>query len=103
MPMSSFSHGRSSSRSSSSSSGKSPSRSPLFRALITLGVLALCGFLDWSNSPRLGLDLKGGTKSILETQDTKRVEANAQSTDRALQILRQRVDALGVAEPTLAR
>ena len=40
---------------------------------------------------------------MLETQDTERVKADARSTDRALEVLRGRVDALGVAEPTLAR
>ncbi|MGH3423541.1 MAG: protein translocase subunit SecD [Nocardioidaceae bacterium] len=85
------------------SSGSPASRAPLWRAVITLGVLALCAFLVWNNSARLGLDLKGGTQIVLETQDTERVQADAESTDRALQILRGRVDALGVAEPTLAR
>ena len=31
------------------------------------------------------------------------MKADAESTDRALEVLRGRVDALGVAEPTLAR
>ena len=31
------------------------------------------------------------------------VKANAESTDRALEVLRRRVDALGVAEPSIAR
>ncbi|NLT56551.1 MAG: protein translocase subunit SecD [Actinomycetales bacterium] len=52
---------------------------------------------------RLGLDLRGGTQIVLETQDGPDVTANAESTDRALEVLRRRVDALGVSEPTLAR
>ena len=55
------------------------------------------------DSAALGLDLKGGTQIVLETRDSKRVKADAESTDRALAVLRGRVDALGVAEPTLAR
>jgi SecD/SecF fusion protein len=53
--------------------------------------------------PTLGLDLRGGTQVVLEAQDSPSVQADAESTDRALEVLRRRVDALGVAEPTLVR
>lgn len=81
----------------------SESRAPLWRAILTLSVLVISGFLAWTNQPSLGLDLEGGTQFVLETRDTERVQANAETTDRTLEILRGRVDALGVAEPTLAR
>lgn len=50
---------------------------------------------------RLGLDLRGGTQIVLEAQDTTDVEVDADVTARTLEVLRRRVDALGVAEPTL--
>jgi len=75
----------------------------VWRAIITFVVVAGAFGLAVSSSVTLGLDLKGGTQIILQTQDTKRVKADADATDRALQVLRGRVDALGVAEPTLAR
>ena len=56
-----------------------------------------------NKEPRLGLDLRGGTQIMLQAKDTGDVEANAESVDRAIEILRGRVDALGVSEPTLAR
>jgi hypothetical protein len=56
-----------------------------------------------TSSPRLGLDLRGGTQIVLETRDAPTVKADAESTQRALEVLRRRVDALGVAEPTIAR
>jgi SecD/SecF fusion protein len=56
-----------------------------------------------TNQPRLGLDLRGGTQITLETQDSPTTEADAEATDRTLAVLRGRVDALGVAEPTLVR
>ena len=68
-----------------------PSRSSVWRLLAALSI-----------SPRLGLDLKGGTQIVLETKDSPRVKADRESTNRALEILRGRVDALGVTEPTLA-
>ncbi|MBW9206127.1 protein translocase subunit SecD [Mumia sp. zg.B53] len=79
------------------------SRAPLWRALAALTVLVISAVVALNFTPRLGLDLKGGTQIVLETQDTERVKADGEATDRALEVLRGRVDALGVAEPTLAR
>jgi SecD/SecF fusion protein len=79
------------------------SRAPLWRAAASFVVIGLALLAALSLSPRLGLDLEGGTQIVLETQDSERVKADRESTDRALEVLRGRVDALGVAEPTLAR
>ncbi|MFI6874046.1 protein translocase subunit SecD [Streptomyces sp. NPDC050400] len=81
------------------------SRMPLWRALIALVVIAVSLAIALTQSATLGLDLRGGTQIVLETQDspdTKTV-ADAASTDRALEVLRQRVDALGVSDPSLSR
>ncbi|GGY58375.1 protein translocase subunit SecDF [Streptomyces omiyaensis] len=75
----------------------------LRRALLALAVVALALWTALTTSPRLGLDLRGGTRIVLETQDAPGVRADAQATDRALEVLRKRVDGLGVAEPSLAR
>ncbi|KAA1423356.1 protein translocase subunit SecD [Mumia zhuanghuii] len=79
------------------------SRAPLWRAVAALAVLVLSAIIALNFSPRLGLDLKGGTQIVLETQSTDRVKADSESTDRALEVIRGRVDSLGVSEPTLAR
>ncbi|WP_428838536.1 protein translocase subunit SecD [Streptomyces osmaniensis] len=52
---------------------------------------------------RLGLDLRGGTQITLETRSTATTEADREATDRTMEVLRGRIDALGVAEPTLVR
>ncbi len=78
-------------------------RAPFWRAVVALAVLAGALALSFTQSAKLGLDLRGGTQIVLETQDSDRVEADAEATDRALEVLRGRVDALGVAEPTLTR
>ncbi|HXV91789.1 MAG TPA: protein translocase subunit SecD, partial [Pseudonocardia sp.] len=78
-------------------------RAPLARAVLALAVLLISVWVTLTQSPRLGLDLRGGTQFVLQTQDTPTVVADAEATDRALEVLRGRVDALGVAEPTLAR
>src|SRR3954451_1204152 len=79
------------------------SRASQVRALLALAVLALSAFFAITHDPRLGLDLRGGTQIVLETQDSPTTKANRRSTDRALEVLRRRVDALGVSEPSLAR
>ncbi|OXM46430.1 protein translocase subunit SecD [Amycolatopsis alba] len=73
------------------------------RAVVSLVVLAATVYLLLTTAPRLGLDLRGGTQIVLETKDSPTVTAGAETTDRTLEVLRRRVDALGVAEPMLAR
>jgi len=48
---------------------------------------------------QLGLDLQGGISVVLAPKG----EASADSLDKAVDIIRQRVDALGVAEPDISR
>ncbi|MFF1510196.1 protein translocase subunit SecD [Streptomyces sp. NPDC058326] len=79
------------------------SRSALWRALLALAVVALSLWITLTTPPRLGLDLRGGTRIVLQTEDGPTVRADAAATDRALEVLRKRVDGLGVAEPSLAR
>jgi protein-export membrane protein SecD len=53
----------------------------------------------------LGLDLKGGTHLVMEL-DVAKLPAGADAVDamdRAIEIIRNRVDAFGVAEPLIAR
>ena len=76
---------------------------PLVRAVLALGILVASVYFAVTTPARLGLDLKGGTQIVLETQDSPTVTANRESTDRAVEVLRRRVDALGVAEPSLTR
>ncbi|WP_247614003.1 protein translocase subunit SecD [Streptomyces tagetis] len=52
---------------------------------------------------RLGLDLRGGTQIVLETRSTPTAKADREATDRTVEVLRGRIDALGVAEPTIVR
>ncbi|GAU70376.1 preprotein translocase subunit SecF [Streptomyces sp. NBRC 110611] len=73
------------------------------RALLALAVLALSAYLALTQPLRLGLDLRGGTQIVLETRDSPTAKADGDATDRTLEVLRRRVDALGVAEPSIAR
>jgi SecD/SecF fusion protein len=75
----------------------------MLRAFLALAVIAVSLFIALTQSARLGLDLRGGTQIVLETKSTATVTANAESTDRALTVLRNRIDALGVTDPTVTR
>ncbi len=79
------------------------SRAALVRLVLALLILAGSVAIAVTSSPRLGLDLSGGTQIVLETRDSETVQADAEATDRTLEVIRGRVDALGVSEPTLAR
>ena len=76
-----------------------------FRWRVLLVVAALGGAvaLVLAKPVRLGLDLQGGTQIVLEAQDTPRQKVDGDTAARTLEVLRRRVDALGVAEPTLQR
>ncbi|HEU4912658.1 MAG TPA: protein translocase subunit SecD [Actinomycetes bacterium] len=76
---------------------------PLVRALLALGILAGSAYFALTTPARLGLDLKGGTQIVLETKDSPTVQTGREATDRAVEVLRRRVDALGIAEPSLTR
>src|SRR5919202_905856 len=53
---------------------------------------------------RLGLDLKGGVELVYQGRPTpQQPKVDSQSVDRAIDIMRKRVDALGVSEPEIQR
>ncbi|MGX6608450.1 protein translocase subunit SecD [Micromonosporaceae bacterium Da 78-11] len=79
------------------------SRATAVRAFLALVVLVVSGWLVATRPARLGLDLRGGTQIVLQTRDGDQTRADAATTDQAMEVLRRRVDQLGVSEPTLVR
>jgi SecD/SecF fusion protein len=79
------------------------SRATLARAVLALVVLACSIAVVLTRPPKLGLDLRGGTQLVLQTHDSPTVKADAAATDETVEVLRRRVDSLGVSEPTLTR
>ena len=89
--------------------------------IIALAILASAGFLyrnyrecaarppeaRGTCSPiKLGLDLQGGMHLALEVRDpegTLTPEAKRDATDRALRVIRTRIDEFGVAEPLVQK
>lgn len=76
------------------------------RFAVIVAVLAVCGWYLYSNGLKLGLDLQGGMHLVVEVEDrdgTMTPEARADATDRALRILRTRIDQFGVEEPLIQK
>jgi len=67
--------------------------------IVVLAIGGLAATVATGSSPELGLDLQGGVSVVLAP--TKDVAD--EQLDQALEIIRTRVDALGVAEPDIAR
>ena len=79
------------------------SRGVLIRFFLVLGLLAGCAALALNIKPNLGLDLRGGAQFVFQAKGTEETPATAENVDKTLEVLRGRVDALGVAESTLVR
>ena len=78
-------------------------RRHLLVLLIVLGLIAGSAVAILTQSTKLGLDLQGGVQLVYQGKPTKQTAVNAESLQRALDIMRDRVDAFGVSEPELAR
>ncbi|WNI21269.1 protein translocase subunit SecD [Streptomyces sp. ITFR-16] len=78
-------------------------RATTVRAVLAAAVLLVSVLITLTMSPRLGLDLQGGTRMVLQAKDSGTAKADRTSTDRTLEVLRRRIDSLGVTEPTLTR
>ncbi len=73
------------------------------RLVVVIALIAGFGAIALNVAPRLGLDLEGGVSVTLELQETEGVEIDRETTAQVLSVIRNRVDALGVAEPTVAQ
>lgn len=73
----------------------------VWRVLVVFVVIAAAASLVSTRPARLGLDLRGGTQIVLEAQDTELEQVDEETLLRTVEVLRRRVDQLGVSEPTL--
>jgi SecD/SecF fusion protein len=77
-------------------------RTSVLVLLLVFGLLAGSIFVIQSKDTRLGLDLQGGVQLVYEGQPTpQQPQVTQEALQRSLDIMRDRVDALGVAEPEL--
>jgi SecD/SecF fusion protein len=73
-----------------------------FVLILVIGLLVASAVVLTQFPTRLGLDLKGGTQLVYQGQPTPQTPKVTQDAlSRAVNIMRQRVDQLGVAEPEI--
>jgi SecD/SecF fusion protein len=71
--------------------------------LIVAGLLAASAAAIATKKTRLGLDLKGGVELVYQGKPTAQSKVTPESLERAINIMRTRVDQLGVAQPEIQR
>lgn len=76
-----------------------PGRTLLVMLLLLVGLLAWAFWPGTSSTPRLGLDLQGGTQVILTPKPvTEGASITEEQLNQTVEIIRQRVNGIGVAE-----
>src|SRR6476660_4220581 len=79
-------------------------RRNLFVLLFVLGLVLLSGLVIASKPTRLGLDLKGGVELVYQATPTGQTkEVSGSDIDTSIEIIRERIDQLGVSEPEVSR
>ncbi|HUR84348.1 MAG TPA: protein translocase subunit SecD [Solirubrobacteraceae bacterium] len=78
-------------------------RRNLFVLLLVLGLLIASAVVLTAKPTKLGLDLQGGVELVYEAQETRQAPVTDESIGRAIDVMRERVDQLGVAEPEIQR
>ncbi|MGQ9623072.1 MAG: protein translocase subunit SecD [Candidatus Caldatribacteriaceae bacterium] len=74
-----------------------------FIVILALVVVSVVVVFPIRDRIRLGLDLRGGSHILLECVDTPEAPADEDAVRRVLEIIRNRIDQLGVSEPVIAR
>ncbi|MFA5840117.1 MAG: protein translocase subunit SecD [Candidatus Margulisiibacteriota bacterium] len=73
------------------------------RILFLLVIVGVSIYILKTIPLNLGLDLQGGTRIVLEGQETAKVKISDDSMAGAVAVIRNRIDALGVTEPSIQR
>ncbi len=72
--------------------------------LLVAGLIAASAVVILTKKTRLGLDLKGGVELVYQARPTPaQPKITQDAIDRSIDIMRERVDQLGVAEPEIQR
>src|SRR5919204_4198427 len=74
----------------------------ILAAVVTVGVFAVPGS-PAHKRPTLGLDLQGGLEVVLQAKPEKNQKLTSSDLDRSVDVMRRRVDKLGVSEPEIRK
>ncbi len=79
-------------------------RRHLLVLLFVVGLIGVSALVISNTSTKLGLDLKGGVELVYQGQPTGQVkEVTGEDIERAIEIIRERIDEFGVSEPEVSR
>src|SRR6476659_998992 len=79
-------------------------RRNVFVLLFVVGLVLLSGLVIATKPTRLGLDLKGGVELVYQAPPTGQTkEVSGSDIDTSINIIRERIDQLGVSEPEVSR
>jgi len=73
--------------------------------LVFIAILAIGAgsFKPLANAMKLGLDLRGGVHILMQAQDTPEHTVNSEDMAALEEVMRERVDQLGITEPLIQR
>ncbi len=72
-------------------------------SVVAAALLGIIYTVAVGNQPLLGLDLQGGVSVVLEPTSTNGDDVTDESLDLTVELLRGRIDEIGVAEPEISR
>jgi SecD/SecF fusion protein len=78
-------------------------RRNIFILLLVAGLFAASIAVIALMPTKLGLDLKGGVQLVYQAKPTAQSKVDSESLERSIDIMRKRVDQLGVAQPEIQR
>jgi SecD/SecF fusion protein len=79
-------------------------RRNFFVLLFVFGLVIVSAIVIANKPTKLGLDLKGGLELVYEGTPTgQSTEVSGGDIEKAIEIIRQRIDQLGVSEPEVSR
>ena len=74
-----------------------------FVLIFVIGLAAVSVVVSATRKTHLGLDLKGGTELIFQARPGANTKVDSQSIANAINIIRSRIDKLGVSEPIITQ
>ncbi len=79
-------------------------RRNLFVLLLVAALCLASGLVVASQQTKLGLDLSGGTELVYQARPTPQTpEVTPDAMDRAIEVIRRKIDSFGVSEPEISR
>ena len=73
----------------------------IIKKIIVLGIILLSLFVIYKKPTNLGLDLQGGLHLILEAEETPEQKITRDAVLGSIEVIRNRIDKLGLTEPII--